>query len=218
MQEGTCKKGMCTHIYVCVCVRARSVTSCVHTAPSMMGLGSLRHSLHNWDPTWNLQRVFSGRLLLPPAASGSGPAGKCLSFPSLVNFRELPRRFPLFALSFTLQAPHTAGKFSEHQGKKWSRYEQWRHWERKGRCANTCSVKIRFLSARNHTPRPGIQTSKEHTVKHGQHGDEVTVYIGVSKCSQSPLAYACNTGPGSGVNLLPASWSPKMSSCISAHL
>lgn len=87
------------------------------------GLGSLMHSLHNWDPVW--KQVFSGRLLLPPAVSGSKPTGKCLPLLSLVNFRELPRRFPLFALSFTIQAPHTAGKYSEHQGKKWSGYEQW---------------------------------------------------------------------------------------------
>lgn len=128
---------------MCVCV---CVCSVLHPSSTQhRGLGSLMHSLHNWDPVWKLQRVFSGRLFLPPAVSGARPAGKYLPLPSLANFRELPRRFPLFALSFTVQAPHTAGKYSEHQGKKWPRYEQRRHGESKCRCANTCSVKRMYL-------------------------------------------------------------------------
>lgn len=85
---------MCTHarkdVWICV-----HVLSCVPTA---QGAGHPKAFPTHLGPSLKTTESLFWGPLLPPAVSGSRPAGKCLPLPSLANFRELPRRLPLFHL------------------------------------------------------------------------------------------------------------------------
>lgn len=203
MQEGMCVCG------------STSVLPCVPTAPSTMGWAPYAFSTQlgpNLRTTESLLGDFAASSSLWVKAPWEMTA---TAFP--VNF---PKEIPSLCSFVYNSSPSHCSKVPRAPGEEMVQIWAMKAWGKWMQMCKYLLCKKNGDSARNHRHRPAIQTSKEHTVKHGQqrHGDETTVYIRASKHSQSPLTYTCNTSPGSGVNLWPAWWSPRMSSCISVCL